>query len=146
MKLKDIDFRIWDNRRKEYIQDYTGIHKLFIFDKDKGDTERAIEITELPNGFEEEFNPIDDGEVEFFTGLYDNNGTKIYEGDIVTIDYTNRLVVFEKGSFVLKHSRSIIGDIPLNILYNNEGDIKLQCVKILGNIHENPELLEKNLK
>lgn len=69
-----------------------------------------------------------------FTGLYDKNGKEIWEGDIIkwkdghgkeTIDY----VKFTKGVFMLHY-------INFSIFYYPE-------TEIIGNIHENPELLEQ---
>jgi uncharacterized phage protein (TIGR01671 family) len=74
-----------------------------------------------------------------FTGLYDNdkNGTKIFEGDIVKgKDYLEEgLEVYgcidhRNGSFV------IVGDF---ITYYRWLDYE---VEVIGNIHDNPELLE----
>ncbi|EKO5550907.1 hypothetical protein QHY85_001889 [Listeria monocytogenes] len=78
-----------------------------------------------------------------FTGLTDKNGKKIFEGDIVEIieidafgnlDW-NRLkgkVMFSEGAWLVTDNRSFA--IPLWSEINE--------IKVIGNIHENPELLE----
>ena len=73
-----------------------------------------------------------------FTGLYDKNGTKIFEGDIVKgKDYLEEgLEVYgyidhRNGSFV------IVGDF---IIYYRWLDYE---VEVIGNIHDNLELLER---
>ncbi|EAC2511282.1 TPA: hypothetical protein UPU49_002884 [Listeria monocytogenes] len=78
-----------------------------------------------------------------FTGLKDKNGKKIFEGDIVEIieidafgnlDW-NRLkgkVMFSEGAWLVTDNRSFA--IPLWSEINE--------IEVIGNIHENPELLE----
>lgn len=43
MRLQDLDFRVWDNKRKKYIEDYMGIFKLFVFDKNISDMKRTLQ-------------------------------------------------------------------------------------------------------
>ncbi|HBZ6456217.1 TPA: hypothetical protein MMD81_002098 [Listeria monocytogenes] len=82
--------------------------------------------------------------VSQFTGLTDKNGKKIFEGDIVEIieidafgnlDW-NRLkgkVMFSEGAWLVTDNRSFA--IPLWSEINE--------IEVIGNIHENPELLEE---
>ena len=74
-----------------------------------------------------------------FTGLYDKNGTEIYEGDIVDDSETELIyfIEFICGEFVGINEECGIGRI-MNSL-SEDG-------KVIGNIHDNPELLEKENK
>lgn len=67
-----------------------------------------------------------------FTGLKDKNDREIYEGDIVEFGAGPYRVVYEKGCYYVHTS------------YDSEflHVIKESYVEIIGNIYENPELLE----
>lgn len=78
-----------------------------------------------------------------FTGLCDKNGRKIFDGDIVefTDKYTERKgrakIVFE--AFKWKYSGCYYGGNPIVWLCIDDKSIKFE---VIGNIHDNPELLE----
>lgn len=75
-----------------------------------------------------------------FTGKYDKNQRKVYEGDIVLQQgYNGRkekmVVRFENGAFIVGyHSGSSTRKKPMLISDKCE---------VIGNIHDNPELLQE---
>lgn len=78
-----------------------------------------------------------------FTGLFDKNGKEIFEGDILCWDVNNLLyvVTFESGMFyasIKECNEGMIGGFSLHQL--TEYDYG-KC-EIVGNIHDNPELLK----
>lgn len=79
----------------------------------------------------------DDSILLQYTGLQDKNGKEIYEGDIVHSDLLNitAAMEFANGGFGIHKIRA---DLKVVALY---GALSYEF-KIIGNIYENPELLE----
>lgn len=79
-----------------------------------------------------------------FTGLFDANDMKIFEGDIVEpvltegihngFSWGRHVVVFDQGAFCLKDRRGNVTP-----MCNYSVSVKF---KVLGNIHDDPELME----
>jgi len=75
-----------------------------------------------------------------YTGLKDKNGVEIYEGDIIKLyglPNAHFQVVFKNqymGGWILMHKKN---EVSLGALDKNK-------LKVVGNIYENPELLECN--
>lgn len=85
---------------------------------------------------------VDPDTVGQFTGLTDKHGTKIFEGDIVRLDIAgivfNAVCKFHSGSF--------------GLVWHYMGTDRWQAFtsichveyEVIGNIHDNPELMEGN--
>lgn len=85
---------------------------------------------------------IDHKTIGQYTGLTDKNGNKIFEGDIVycksRLDNANMVVIFECGQF-----RMILSENYYSY-QTNSGFYDINCFdkEVIGNIHDNPELLK----
>jgi len=76
------------------------------------------------------------------TGLKDKNGVEIYEEDIIVGQFGYKEVVkIEEFNFITRED-SCAG-YGFNLDSCNLDDIKKYC-EIIGNIYENPELLDKD--
>ena len=84
--------------------------------------------------------PVKPESVGQFTGLHDKNGTKIFDGDALSDSLGGSVfyVSFERGAF-----RGVYPNHD-NSTYNLSGWIDPNPhLEIIGNIHENPELIKK---
>jgi len=93
-----------------------------------------------------------------FTGLKDRNGKEIYEGDILQFDdtgedggyeykegyaFVNRaVVVFENGRFTLDDFLEVESGVVEELDSHDELCSTMKHSEVIGNIYENPSLLE----
>lgn len=131
------NMRIWDDYRKEWLcQSDKEVLTYYGFDITGGE---VTEFQGLPK-----WHPDRHSIWEQSTGLKDKNGKEIYEGDIV--EWVNGLGekhIFEimwnecRASFQMVE----IGQEYPYTLQGLSDKMKPYC-EVIGNIHENPELLE----
>lgn len=150
MQLKDFDFRIW-NKDEETLTYASKDYKLDIgFSNPQQDY--GVCESELHAYYDGEPMCPSDCEIELWSGFYDKNGTKIYEGDIVK--YRTQMqplvVVFERNTFYIIDTsieKDLQVDCGMNLqrLYENRDkgytNQKVECLQVIGNIHENADLL-----
>jgi uncharacterized phage protein (TIGR01671 family) len=94
-------------------------------------------------------------ELQQSTGLLDSEGAEIFEGDI--IEFESKLNGFIKihhsngGSECPERIRSKVywtdGGFMFDWQYGYEGlEVRFNQVKVIGNVHENPELVNETTK
>ncbi|WP_181815839.1 YopX family protein [Lactiplantibacillus plantarum] len=87
---------------------------------------------------------------EQFTGLTDSDGKDIYEGDILATSsmiYGENITDYLKVELREDYAGFYCGEKPLYACLGEwDADIKFSQTypKIVGNVHENPELLEES--
>lgn len=126
--MRDIEFRgkRTDNGEWVYGNLVRGCDKKYAYIVEFGNRELCRNYVDV--------NPDTVGQ---YTGLADKNGTKIFEGDIVTMPSYGggrwkSVVYFKSGKFAVDGSNYGFKDIrPQNML-------------VIGNIYDNPELLGGN--
>jgi uncharacterized phage protein (TIGR01671 family) len=125
--MRDIKFRAWDTQFKMMsppIDIFNHGEEFFFF---KGIGTRSVNHFRLI--------------IMQYTGLKDKNGKEIYEGDVCKLlnqFHLNEIysVKFIGGSFCL--SNELEPYIPF-FAYDKD---KIDYMEVIGNIYENPELLE----
>lgn len=124
--MREIKVRAWHKPYKQMCQveslrfDGNGVYRAVLIEESFYDR-RIVEADEVV--------------IEQYTGLKDKNGTEIYEGDIL-IDDTGEpveywVVKFADGGFVGECAGVA------------ESLFELTNLEVVGNIHENPELVEE---
>ena len=147
--MREIKFRAWDNDIREMVyqdnntrRNNSVIDAIFEFDE--------MGYSLMTNRYgEDEYITVMNFELMQYTGLKDKIDKEIYEGDIVkcvtvsnysTEEYVSE-VVWDDDCFMVHESNTV--GIPLGVFRQNDNfQCPLSEIEVIGNIYENPELLE----
>lgn len=129
--MRRIKFKAWDKVNKRFIVDYTKIlpaHYNGSKYPDQGGVDHNVIYVQTA-----EYET--DCELLLYTGLKDRNGKEIYEGDIVELEVLTEPIRYRGTYWELKRYA---------VEYKDQGYIpeNLDESVVIGNIFENPELLE----
>ena len=116
MNLQDFDFRIWDNSTDKFIE-------LNISDN----------IRALPRN-------NDDLVLELWSGYTDTKGTRIYENDIIRTDKGEIFSVVQDGEIT---AWGLLDSYSCPYCSLAEVMFESKKVEVIGNTHENEDLLKK---
>lgn len=146
--MREIRFRAWDKKHNGMFRHLVSI----CFDH------FPLQIQVMSSLGDMEIHHISNVELMQYTGLRDKNGVEIYEGDIALNYALERyhspknplrfVVIFKDGSFQFESCKRANGDPDYarkcSHKYNPFEMIKPDNWEIIGNIYENPELLNKD--
>ena len=135
---REIKFRVWNNKAKQMLssndiaimQTLNGkIYKLDVMGSNK-ESLSYFQNNDVSNDYD----------LMQFTGLRDRDGKEIYEGDIIDHFALFGYLIFENGMFSISSSANTqFCNCKQPLAYHN-----VKNMKVIGNIHQNPELLIKS--
>lgn len=145
--MRMIDFRAWDKKESEILDvmdiDFSG-NKVGVCNVPK----RLFKDGRLHTiySIEKDWNEV---ELMQYTGLKDKNGTEIFEGDIVR--WTRLSISFDLETYETRTDNLEVVWCDYNagflaqdgtLLYYEDSE----QYEVIGNVYENPELLEEQNK
>ena len=111
--MRDIKFRVWDNEENNFWGEGRSLSLVSLVSDSLVNDDSTI--------------------LEQYTGIKDKNGVEIYDGDIISASVYGFL---ETG--IVEYSpfgEWVFGNMELNEF--------MSSLKVIGNIHENADLLEE---
>ena len=117
--------------------------RQYVYENDSKIDGKMLDWDDLLSGTEEHLSCVfstnfsNASELMQYTGLKDKDGKEIYEGDILRDEYGSR-----KVKWIMEHCAFLVFATNPSRYIAMESDGQLKNTEIIGNIYENPELLE----
>ena len=115
--MREIKFRAWDKLKRQIMTEGV-MDNLFMI-----------------------IGQSNDYELMQFTGLKDKNGKEIFEGDVLKFKFTD--CEKDKENFIIVECIFEYGRFVMCDSYKDSYSFDEEKVEVIGNIYENPELLEE---
>ena len=143
---REIKFRAWDNNSKEWLMGYeypnlggfSMYGECMLFNEWSGILNRFI--------LQQKDRREDDLRLMQFTGLLDKNGKEIYEGDIVRGNHVDLFIIEGINGGLQMYNSNYYGQKHNELISEATCDAQtaswLKNSTVIGNIYQNPELLE----
>jgi len=140
MKMRTIKFRAWDKENKQMITSSQGVSTII--------RRHILDYPGLGLGTGEGNSEVKKGKFEImqFTGSFDKNGKEIYEGDIIENENKEKLLIVWVEDICAFYQSMIpwsrITTTQVKNLIPHMVDMRFNHKEVIGNIYENPELLQ----
>ena len=138
--MRELKFRIWVKDEERYY-DESG-EESFLIVPNGIVLYISEEYEEDGEWFTDKTSATDDVVVEQYTGLKDKNGKEIYEGDRIKIEGSDTIYTVEYGRGVWVARFGDESGDNICLFHYVRKDMVLYA-EVIGNIHENPELLKE---
>jgi uncharacterized phage protein (TIGR01671 family) len=137
---REIKFRVWDDVEKKmlYPKDIFNEQSIFYEDDENGNL--------LINRVIDSYGVRRSLAIQQYTGLKDKHSKEIYEGDIIETIYQSKgsiIYLNEFGGFRIIVNEICLPIVTVRFIDEKPNGLLLVVDKIIGNIFETPELLNK---
>lgn len=145
--MREILFRGKRTDNGEWVEGYILMGRPYSCNNDEVNIVPPTNPMFFPQYRLDTYYTVDPETVGQFTGVVDKNGVKIFEGDIVDVSDCNWYwcgpATYDSPIVKVEWSQAVSGFDPF-ANYDCDCDIyyKPKDVKVIGNVHDNPELLE----
>ena len=123
--MRDIKFRAWDKTNKKYLY-FEGIFNK----RPYTETSSFPQYDSSP-----QYHDLD---IEQYLGIKDDNNVELYKGDILQISMQH---CKQEKPYIIDDIQEFYGDY-----YQSDMYYAITNIKVIGNIHDNPELVKEELK